>query len=181
LLHSRTDPKKLTHFIKGPTKASCRWKASKPTHGVVPLFDASVVLLQPIVEIMVASMGNVLAEDLSDGTRVRTVSICGHSLWSIANSLESLAKKALGCIHISLLTEHGINQVAILINGSIQIAPLSLDPHIGFIHMPGASYLTTSFCAQVIGDEGSEPLLPISNRLMSEGKTTFQEYLGKVT
>ena len=147
MLHGRTNPEKLTHFIKGPTEARCRCEASKPTHGVVTLFDATVVLLSSIVEVMVPSMENILAKDLANCTWIRTVPICRHLLWSLVNCLEGLLEKALCGVHVSLLTEHGINQIAILINGTIQIAPLSLDSHIGFVHMPGDSSLTTSFCA----------------------------------
>src|SRR6266540_3894705 len=56
LLHGCTDPEKRTHFIKGPTEARCRWEASKPTHGRVTRFDATMILFQLIVERMIPSM-----------------------------------------------------------------------------------------------------------------------------
>jgi hypothetical protein len=81
-------------------------KLPNPTHGVGALFDATVVLLQSSVEILVLSMENVIAKDLADRTWVRTVPIGGHSLWSMTGRLEGLLEKALGGVHISLLTEH---------------------------------------------------------------------------
>jgi hypothetical protein len=105
---------------------------------------------------MVPSMENVFAKDLADRTGIRTVPICGYSLWSLANCLEGLLEKTLGGVHISLLAEHGINQIAILINGTIQVAPLSLDSHRGLINMPGGPSLTTSFCAQLVCDQGNK-------------------------
>jgi hypothetical protein len=43
LFHGRTDPEKLTHFIEGPTEARCRCEATKPTHGIIALFNATLV------------------------------------------------------------------------------------------------------------------------------------------
>jgi hypothetical protein len=86
-----------------------------------------MVLLQLIVEILIISVENVHAKDLADRTWGRTVPICGSSLWSMTTCPKGLLEKALSGVHISLLAEHGVNQIAILINGTIQGAPLSLD------------------------------------------------------
>lgn len=120
-------------------------------------------------------MENVIAEELADCKWGRTVSIRGHSHWNMTDRLEGLLEKVLGGVHGSLLTQHRVNEVAVLINGSIQRAPRSLDYHIGFINMPGGLSPTTSLCAQLLCDQGSKTLLPISNRLVSECKTAFQE------
>ena len=181
LLHGCTNPEKLTNFIKSPAEARCRREASKSTHGVVALLDAAMILFQVIVEIMLLPMENVGAKDLPYGTWVRPVPIRDHSLWRMTNSLEGLLKKALGRVHISLLTEHGVNQIPILINSPIQVAPLSLDSHVCFINMPGNPCLSTTSPPQLIGSQGSKSGFPISHRLMSKRKTTFQEHLSKIT
>jgi hypothetical protein len=41
LLHGGSDPKELSHFIKGSTEARCRCHTSEPAHGVGALFDAT--------------------------------------------------------------------------------------------------------------------------------------------
>ena len=43
LLHRRTDPKELAHFIEGTAEARCRDHAAEPTHGVIALLDATVI------------------------------------------------------------------------------------------------------------------------------------------
>ena len=48
-------------FVKCSTKASCRIKAPESPHGIVALFDATMILLQPIVEIAIAAMGHLLS------------------------------------------------------------------------------------------------------------------------
>jgi hypothetical protein len=49
-----------------------------------------------------------------------------HPFWSLANHGECLFEKLLGGLHISFLTQTGIHQVAICINGAIQITPFSM-------------------------------------------------------
>src|SRR6266700_7516112 len=48
-----TKAKELTNLIKGTTKACCRREASKPTHGVIALFNATMILFYEIVEIVI--------------------------------------------------------------------------------------------------------------------------------
>jgi hypothetical protein len=51
----------------------------------------------------------------------------------MTNHNESVLKKYLGCLHIPFLAQPGINQMAICINGTIEITPFPFDPHIGFM------------------------------------------------
>ena len=135
--------------------------------------NAAVIVFQLMVELLIALMENVLAKDFADGTWVRTVSIRDHSLWSLANCLEGLLEKALGSVHSAFLTEHGINQIAILIDGTIRVAPLSLDPHVGFINVPGNPRLSATPPPQLISDQRSKSGFPIAHCFMRKRKTTF--------
>jgi hypothetical protein len=107
------------------------------THRVVSLFDATVVLLQSIVEVGVTTMENIAPQRLSDRTGIGAMTICGHSLWRMTHRLECLLEKALRCIHIALLAHHRVNQIPVTINGSREITPFPVDTHVGFIDMPG--------------------------------------------
>ena len=55
------------------------------------------------------------------------MSIGCHALWGVTNHIDGLLEKALGCLHISLLTHQGVNQIAIAIDGPIEVAPFSLE------------------------------------------------------
>ena len=94
-----------------------------------------MILFQSIVERVVGPVHNITAQDLADRTWIRCMPIGCDSLWRVTNRLEHLLEKTLGCLHVSLLTQHGINQIAITINGTIQIAAFPLNLHIGFIDM----------------------------------------------
>jgi hypothetical protein len=103
LLHRGTDPKELAHFIKSATKACCRGHTSEPTHRVIALLDATVVLLQSIVEIAIGPVEHVTAQGLADRSWIGVMAIGRHPLWGMTNDIDGLLEKALGRLHISLL------------------------------------------------------------------------------
>jgi hypothetical protein len=86
--------------------ACCRCETSKPAHGVVPLFDATMILFYYIVEIMAAAVENATTKRLANGTRVGVMPIRCDSLWCTTHCLEGLLEKALCCIHIALRAQH---------------------------------------------------------------------------
>src|SRR4051794_7423519 len=117
-----------------------------------------------------------IAQDLMHGSRVGGVTIRRHPFWSMSNNGESLLEKLLGGFHISLLT-----QVAIRINGSIQITPLSVDLDGGFIYVPGLACLSTPFGPQLLWNEWSKSLFPLPDRLIAELPPTFQKHLSEIS
>jgi hypothetical protein len=54
------------------------------------------------------------------------MAVCRYPIGHKANDTNSLLEKLLGSIHISLFTQPRINQIAIVINGPIQITPLPM-------------------------------------------------------
>ena len=59
-----------------------------------------------------------------------------HLLRLMANYFPGSLEEALGCLHVSLLREHRVYQVTITIDCPIQIVPLAIHFHIGFIDAP---------------------------------------------
>src|SRR5258708_3887968 len=92
----------------------------------------------------------------------------------IANNSESLLEKLLGCFPIPFLAQTRIHQVAVGINGTIQVTPFSPHLHVGFIHIPRWSCLSVPFGPQVVGNEWSKPHFPCSNCLVAERYPSFQ-------
>jgi hypothetical protein len=77
LFHGGPDPKELAYFIEGTAEARGRGDTSEPTHGIVPLFDATVVLLESIVEIAVAAMSDltVVLQEIREECWRRAISL----------------------------------------------------------------------------------------------------------
>ena len=77
-----------------------------------------MILLDSTVEIGIVAMFHVRAQYFPDGTRIGAMSIAGYLLRTFAGHGKSTPKEFLGR-RIPCRTEHGINEVAILIDGAV--------------------------------------------------------------
>jgi hypothetical protein len=99
----------IAQFVEGTTEACRSFNGSKAAHRVVSLFDATVVLFQPIVEVFTRPMVYVTAYCLANCSWIGHMPIRCYLLGGMANHGNSLLEKSLGCLHISLLASHGIH------------------------------------------------------------------------
>ncbi len=147
-------------FVKGPAKATCRPEVPKSSHRVVSLLDApivSMVLLQPIVQLFIRPMNHFAAQYPTNGPRVRVVpvGVGSHPRWLMANYIFIFGslEEPLGTGHIPVLTQHRVDQVAIAINRTIEVAPFAIHLEVApfaihlevsFIDIPGAPSFSSS-------------------------------------
>lgn len=103
-----------------------------------------------------------------------------HLCWPLTNYFSGLCEELLGCLHIPVLREHGINQVTISINGPVQVIPLPVDLDVGFVHVPGVTSLTPTPGTQLLRDEWCEASLPIPDCLMGKFEAPLQEHPGQI-
>src|SRR5258708_588596 len=94
----------------------------------------------------------------------------------MANNGNGLLKEPFCSIPISFLAQPRINQIAIMINGSLKIAPFPMDLDGGLIDIPGSSCLSVPFCAQLIRKQGGKSCLPIANCLIRKREAAFEEH-----
>ncbi len=73
--HACAQTEVLALLVKGSAEAGGGVDVPKPAHGVIALFDTPMVLLEPIIEIGTATVGNVLTQCLADGTRIGVVAV----------------------------------------------------------------------------------------------------------
>src|SRR5690242_10265505 len=132
-----------------------------------------MILLHYIVEVVTTSMENRTPKSLTNGTWIGVMPISRHFFWSMTYHVESLFEKTLCCIHIPLLAQHGINEIAIAINSMIQIAPCSMHFDIRLIHVPGGSSLSASPGTQLLCQKQSKTGFPISHCFMGKHKASL--------
>lgn len=96
-------------------------------HGVIPLFDSPMILFQTTVEIFAGSMDYLIAQYFTHSLWVGGMSICRHPFRGMANHSTRLLEKYLGSLHIPFFAQARIHQVAICIDGPIEITPFPLD------------------------------------------------------
>lgn len=103
-----------------------------------------MILFYEIAKVVVTLVENVLTKGLANGTWIRAMPIRRDLLRRMARRLEGLLEKPLRCVYISFLTQHRVNQIPILINSAIEVAPFPLHFDIGFINMPEGPHVPTS-------------------------------------
>ena len=70
----------------------------------------------------------------------------------MANDFSGSLEEPLGSLHISVLTEHPVDQVAISINGAIEVVPLAANFDVRLVGIPRTASLTLAPGAQVLCD-----------------------------
>ena len=96
----------VSEFVEGSTEALRGSEALKTKHGIVALFDAAVVLLDPIILIAAAPMLDLLPEHFRDGARIGAMPVGGDLFGTTSGDGLSAAEKALGGGHVALCTQH---------------------------------------------------------------------------
>lgn len=95
-----------------------------------------MILLQPIIEIFIRPMCHIISHHLADGTWIGSMTIRRHLIGHRANHSNRLLEKPFGCIRIPLLAQHGINQIAIVVDRPLQITSLPIHFQVGLINIP---------------------------------------------
>src|SRR5262245_43191016 len=93
----------LTNFFECGAKARGSFEVPESSHGIISLFNPTMILFQSVVEVRVGSMDYIVTQSLSNSTRVTVMTITGYSIWSVAGYFYCLPEESLGCFHISIL------------------------------------------------------------------------------
>ena len=148
LMRTGAGTEEVAQFIVASTEPVSRSRALEPTHRLVSTFDATVILLQSIVEIAAGAMAHRLAQHRADRTGVAVVAIRGHPVRGDVGDRLGGSEERLGGGHVAVLAEHHIDQRAVAVNGAIQIAPLPVHLDVGLVDIPALADLAASATAQ---------------------------------
>src|SRR5689334_2900289 len=103
-----------------------------------------MILFQAVVQVRVTTMENLTTENLADGSWIGIMPIGRHAFWRMINRLKRLFEKPFGGIHLPFLTQQGINEIPVPVDGAIEVTPLPVDFDVGFVDVPGGSRLSPS-------------------------------------
>jgi len=103
---------------------------------LVSAFDATVILLEPIVKIAAGSMSNVPAQFGGDRPGVAVVSVGRDAGWGDAGDCLGRAEERLGGGHVAGFAQHHVYQDTGAVDGAIEVDPATLDLEIGLINIP---------------------------------------------
>ena len=76
---------------------------------------------------------------------------------------------------ISVFTEHGIKQVPISIDGTVQVTPAATDFDVRLVQIPGGASLAATFGAKILTDHRRKSELPGPYGLVADLESTLQK------
>src|SRR5690349_15049964 len=94
-------------------------------HGIVSLFDPPMVLFYAVIQVHIRSVYNFISQRLAYCAWIGAMSVGGNRHSNVTNSRKSLLEELFGRFHVSLFTQPRIHQIAVRVNSSVEIAPLS--------------------------------------------------------
>jgi hypothetical protein len=141
LAQARAYPEVVALFVEGLTETTCSINSSKPTQWIVALLDATMILLDPIVQLRITAVCDLFAKRLTNGSRIGVMSVGRHTLGRLSSQVQGGLEEALGRLHIAVFAEHLLDEIALPIDGAVEIRPSACDANGGFITMPRATHL----------------------------------------
>src|SRR3712207_2986977 len=123
------------------------------------------------------------AERRADRAWVGAVPVRGDAVGGDAGCGPGRAEEGLGRRHVAVLTEHGVDQSAVPVDGPIEITPATPHLQIRLVDMPAAAASTALApppLSEFAGQDRRELGLPVADRLVTEDDAADQEHLAEV-
>src|SRR5215217_3391396 len=174
---------KGAELVVGSTEPIRGVECLEAAHTSDPAFHAPMILLQPIVLIGAGSVLDVSAQRRTDRARIGAVSVRGDAVRDHAGGELRGAKECLRRRPVAMLGEHGINQIAIAVDRTVEIAPVAANLQIRLIDVPrpaSSASPTTTPWSQLIGQNGREFRFPVADGLVAEDDAALEEHLAEV-
>jgi hypothetical protein len=130
---------KVAHLVVGTTEGASRSWALEPAHRTAVAFDAAMILLQSIVEILGVAMLYTCTQDRPDRTRITVVLIHGGTSGRGAGGHPGRLEERLRGRHVAVLAEHHVDQRTGAIDATVEIAPMPGDLDVGLIDVPAST------------------------------------------
>jgi len=130
LMLARARAEKVAQFIVSATEPSGGSRTFEAPHGPVSAFDAAVILLQPVIQVGTGPVPHTLAQRGADRPGVAVVAVGRDPVRRDAGRRLGRAEERLGGRHVAVLAQENVDQVPVLVDGAIQIAPAAVDLHI---------------------------------------------------
>ena len=161
----------ISEFAVLPAEAVGGVVALEAAHTSDPALDAAMVLLEAIVQVGAGAVPDRLAQHAADRPRVGAMPVRRHPVRSEALGRPGRAEERLGRLHVAVLAEHRVDQVAAAVDRPIQVGPAAADLQIRLIDVPsgaGAAPPAMPAFAQLVAHDGQQLRLPIPDGLVAD-------------
>ena len=95
-------------------------------------------------------------------------------------SVDQAAQEATGSRPITVRAQHRVEQVAVSVDGSIEVAPTAADFDVGLVHVPRTPCSSTTFVTKTLTDQRGEPELPRPDGSVADLETSLHQQLGHI-
>ena len=180
LAGTRLRSEKGADLVEEATEARSGAERFEPARGTVPLLNAAMVLLHMVVQIAIRSMRYLGPEDVSNGPWVGVMAIGGDAVGGHPGDRPRRPKKRLGRREVAGAAEPCVDQLAVPVDGPVQIAPAPLDPEVGLIRIPAVSDPAMTPLAQRLTQERSEFCLPVAHSFMCEHEPSLEKHFRQI-
>jgi len=135
-----------------------------------------MVLRQIVVQRAVGPVGHPLPEDIPHGPRLGIMAIRGEPAGRHVGHRPRGTEERLGCCEVSGVTGPRIDEVAVAVDGTVEIAPPSVHVDGGLIDVPTVGHCTTALRAQRLAQKRGELALPVPHGFMGEHEATLEKH-----
>jgi hypothetical protein len=142
-----TKAKEITKLVVASTEPLRRGEAFEPSHASYSTFHAAVVLLKPAIFVAAGPVRDTTAQRAADRPRIGAVAVCGDLIGRHARDGLGRAEEGLGRRHVTMLAQHGVDEIAIAVDGPIQVGPATTNLQVRFIHVPAPAAAGASFAS----------------------------------
>ena len=85
-----------------------------------------------------------------------------------------------GGVLVAMFTQNRVDELAVPVDRSIEVAPAACDSHVCLVQVPGDARLTTALRPKLFGEQGSEPRFPVSYGLVRDLVAALEHQLGDI-
>src|SRR3712207_2597034 len=136
LFRSSAEAEEVAELIVASTEALGRGEALEPAHTSRAPFHAAVVLLKPVVFVDAGPMHDPPAEHRADRPRVGAVAVRGDALGRHARGGLGRAEEGLRRGRVAVLAEHGVDEIAVAVDGPVEVGPAAAHLDVCLIDVP---------------------------------------------
>ena len=127
LVVTATGTEEISEFTVLAAEAVGGLMTLEAAHTSVPALDAAMIPFEAVVQGSAGPMSDGLAHYSAERPRIGAMSIRRHPLRAVAHGCPGQAEEGLGCLHVPVLAQHGVDQVPVPVDCPIQVAPATPD------------------------------------------------------
>jgi hypothetical protein len=126
-------------------------------------------------------MQYLVPENLPNRAWVGVVAIGGNAVRHHAARGPGRAEEGLGRREVPCVAQPDVHQVAVLINCTVELLPLTLNAHIGLVHILTVAGLAVAPFAWLLTQEQGQPALPLPHSFVGKDATSLKIHFCQVS